>query len=87
MSDKQPESSKDWVQCFFNFTYNHGDYQGQLKFCYGFAYLKLCGDCDSVKDQLLRAGKLDEMEVLNFNLTSLTPFHKDVFTDYKGGNK
>lgn len=72
---------KEWVQCFYNVNYKEGHYSGQSRAHYGFGYFHLCGDCEPLKGQILKAMGMSEDKVFNFNLTSFTPFPSQVFED------
>lgn len=70
---------KEWVQCFYNVNYNFKSPHAQSKFAYGFSWFKLLGESDCIKEQIIKLLPHDECDIYNLNLTSLTPFNKDVF--------
>lgn len=70
---------KEWVQCFWNVNYNFKTPQGRSKFAYGFAWFKLLGESEGIKEQIIKLIPHDERDIYNLNITTLTPFNEDVF--------
>ena len=70
------DDKKEWVQCFYNVEFL---YYGKAKFACGFKRVKLIGENSNLANQIKDSIDIDNEDIENINIKTLTPFHGNVF--------